>query len=322
MSQKNAANNASGHYLAYYELHKIPWELPAPVRFKDSDTGAIFELGRGPYNIPHLASPKTKIRAGGATLETKNDNYVLEGGTYFGVAIPVRLPESDRSPVVEPGFEELFRMSDDAARVIGLCLDQRTPLKRVAAYIRENRSDDKPGRTLATWQLSGGAAASICDKSVESVRMALDHALNPEVPPRVLLALRWYDLSKNASTGADRLVSLWVSLEALMGPVKNNRQLVGKTAQHLAGQEYGLCLNPDQIKQALGLEQILSWRNKIMHEGVSPVPWPVVPDDPRQRDWPQILCDIVGEILRHQLSASLTGALRRHIDAGLKMGSG
>ncbi|MBF8304468.1 MAG: Apea-like [Dehalococcoidia bacterium] len=235
------------------------------------------------------------------------------------MAIPVRFPEGNRSPRCEPGFEELFRISDDAAHVVGLCLDQRTPLKRVAAYIRQDRDKDKPGSMLATWQLSGGAAASISDKSVESVRLALDHARNPQVPPRVLLALRWYDLSKNASTGADRLVSLWVSLEALIGTERPQRELVTKTAQHLAKAEYGLGLRSAQIRQALGLDKMLAWRNKIMHEGVCPVPWPIVPGDPGQRDWPQILCDVVGEILRCQLSASLTGSLRRHIDAGLIM---
>lgn len=310
------------HYLAYYELHEIPWEIQAPVRFQDPDSGTIFELGHGPYHIPHLASPKVKLRAGGATLATFNDNYVLEGGTYFRVAIPVRLPAGNRSPRCEPGFEELFRMSDDAARVVGLCLDQRTPLKRVAAYIRQDRDKDKPGSIMAMWQLSAGAAASISGKSVESVRLALDHARNPQVPPRVLLALRWYDLSKNASTGADRLVSLWVSLEALVGPARPQRQLVQKAAQHLAQEKYGLGLSPEEVRKALGLDKMLAWRNKIMHEGVCPVPWPVVPGDPLQRDWPQILCDVVGEILRCQLSASLTGSLRRHIDAGLKMAAG
>src|SRR3990172_4476855 len=133
----------TGYYLVYYELHEIPWELPAAVRFKDEEAGTIFELGRGPYRVPRLASPTVSVRAGGARIETVNENYTLEGGTYFGVAVPVQLNAEKGAPLVEPAFEKLFQLSGDAARVVGLCLDQRAPLKKVAAYVRENREDSK-----------------------------------------------------------------------------------------------------------------------------------------------------------------------------------
>ncbi len=307
-----------GHYLAYYELHEIPWESPAPVRFKDNEDGTIFELGRGPYHVPRMASPTVVVHAGGARIETVNENYVLEGGTYFGMAVPVRLSEEKGSPLVEPGFEQLRRLTEDAARVVGLCLDQRIPLKLVAAYIKESRDNGKP-RMLTLWQVRSGGAASVSHQSVESIRVALSSALSAEVSPQVQLALRWYDLSKNATVGPDRLVALWIALEAIMAPVNSHAALVRKTSTHLAGANYGLGLNPEHIRIAIGFDRMLEYRNQIMHRGSWPVPWPVVPGDPERRDWPQILCDVVGEMLRQRLGAPLTGALARHASEGAKM---
>ena len=54
------------HYLAYDELHEIPWELPAPVRFKDSEGGTVFELGHGPCHVPPMASPTVVVRRRGS----------------------------------------------------------------------------------------------------------------------------------------------------------------------------------------------------------------------------------------------------------------
>ncbi len=309
----------NGHYLAYYELHEIPWELLAAVRFKDEDAGTIFELGRGPYHVPRLASPKVSIRAGGARIETVNENYVLEGGTYFGIAVPVRLGDEKASATIEPGFDRLWQLTEDAARVVGLCLDQRIPLKQVAAYVKENRNDGMPARMLTMWQLQSGAAACVSHQSAESIRVALSSALSVEISPQVQLALRWYDLSKAATVGPDRLVALWIALEALMAPVNSHAALMRKTCAHLARAEYGSGLNPEQIRDALGFDKMLEYRNQIMHRGSWPVPWPVVPGDPHRRDWPQILCDVVGEILRISLSAGTTGTLRRHIENGLRM---
>lgn len=309
----------NGHYLAYYELHEIPWDRAAPVRFKDSESGTIFELGRGPYHVPRLASPTVSVRAGGARIETVNENYVLEGGTYFGMAVPIRLQSESGKPLLEPGFEKLWQVTEDAARVVGLCLDQRIPLRQVAAYVKESRENGRPGRMLTMWQARSGAAASVSGQSIESIRLALSSALSTEVSPQVQLALRWYDLSKNATVGPDRLVALWITLETLMAPVRSHAALVRKTAAHLTGKEYGLGLSAEQIRFALGLDKMLDYRNQIMHRGSWPVPWPVVPGDPERRDWPQILCDVVGELLRRRLGAELTGSLAKHVSEGLRL---
>lgn len=312
----------NGHYLAYYELHQIPWEVSAPVRFRDSDSGILYELGSGPYHIPRLASPTVTVRAGGALIETVNENYILEGGTYFGVAVPVRLRQETAGGAFEPSFDRLMQISDDAARAVGLCLDQRIPLKRVASYLREDHGGGKRGRMLAMWQAWSGARASISPKTVESVRRGIDHLSQPDVSPRTLLALRWYDQSKAATVGSDRLIALWIALEALMAPVTRHTELVRKTAVHISGQEYGLALTPDEVRLALGLDKILEHRNKIAHEGVWLDPWPVTVADPEQRDWPQILCDVVGEVLRVRLGAAPTGVLTEHVEDGLTMGRG
>lgn len=198
----------TGHYLAYFQPHEIPWELPAPVRFKDDEAETIFELGRGPYHVPRMASPTISVRAGGACIETVNENYVLEGGTYLGMAVPVRLSRERGAPLIEPPFEQLLQISDDAAKVVGLSLDQRVPLKKVAEYVRKTPEEGKPGGMMVLWQAHSGAAASISEKSVESIRSALNNTLSREASPQVLLALRWYDQSKNATVGPDRLVAL------------------------------------------------------------------------------------------------------------------
>jgi hypothetical protein len=51
-------------------------------------------------------------------------------------------------------------------------------------------------------------------------------------------------------------------------------------------------------------------RNEIIHEGKRLIPWPVF-DDPIKRDWPQILDDIVGEILRYRMKATLARTLNK-----------
>jgi hypothetical protein len=316
------AEMTDAHYFAYYELHEIPWEIPAPIRFKDDEAGTIFELGHGPYHIPRMASPTVSVRAGGARIETVNENYVLEGGTYFGMAIPARLIQEEGSPLIDPSFEKLHQGSDDAAKAVGLVLDQRIPLGKVAEYVRKNFKDDKPGGMIVRWQMRSGAAASISQQSVESIRIALNNTLRTKASSQVILALRWYDQSKTSNIGPDRLIALWIALEALMAPVKSHADLVKKTTAHLACKDYALGLSAEQIKIALGLDRMLEYRNQIMHRGSWPVPWPVVPGDQQQRDWPQILCDVVGEMLRVSTGAALTGALARHVSQGHRQNGG
>jgi len=307
-------------YLAYYELHEIPWKLKDKIIFQDKKTGAQFQIGRGPYHIPLMASPEVKTRAGGATISTKNDSYVLEGGTYFGAAIPL-LPEGE--PYVSISLAEwdrLGQMADDAASCVGLCFDQRVSLKKVAEYIRFPESGGSRPRELYMWRAHPGAKASVSKRSVNSVERALNTMLYKQVSPATELALRWFEHSKAVMTGPDRLIALWIALEALFGPVERGTELVNKTARHLALKRYRLNLTPSEIKKALGLNYMREMRNEVVHSGVRWVPWPVS-DERRERDWPQILNDIVGEILRYRLNATLTMTLHKHVEEGQQRSS-
>ncbi len=72
------------------------------------------------------------------------------------------------------------------------------------------------------------------------------------------------------------------------------------------------------IKIALGLDRIRRARNESIPEGTRLIPWPVA-DDPENRDWPQILDDIVGEILRERLNATQTRTLDKHVKEGTRL---
>lgn len=259
-----------------------------------------------------MASPKSITAAGHARIETVNENYTLEGATYFALAIPIGVKGEGTAPEVSPDWDSLSQRADDAARTVGLCLDQRTPLKKVAEYVKITRDDGTVAGERFRWPVRPGAKASVSKRSSESVRRALGSALDSHVSPQTLVALRWYDQSKAATNGADRLLALWIALEALMGPGTQG-ELVEHTARHLAQKVYRLGLSPSQVTEALGLKQMRDVRNKVVHRGYSPEPWPVSSDS-QERDWPQILSDIVGEILRHHLNATLTRSMNRHIE--------
>ena len=304
------------HYLAYYELHEIPWKLPDPLRWIDPELGIHLGIGRGPYHVPRMASPVVTTRAGGAAFETVNENYTLEGPTYFALALPWLADWPHDSFAPEHEWDRVSQAADDMAGIVGLCLNQRLGLKRVAAYVKETRDDGRVGRMEVRAQLFSGAKASVTQRSGRSVARALDSVVKEKIPPNVITALRWYEQSKSAVVGADRLVALWIALEALAGPTRSHADVVSRTALTLTRKRFGLGADIGLIRDALGLNQMRLMRNRVVHEGQRHVPLPVA-DDPLSRDWPQILDDVVGEILRYRLSATLMGTLKAHYQKGL-----
>ena len=121
--------------------------------------------------------------------------------------------------------------------------------------------------------------------------------------------------------GADRLVALWIALEALMSPGSAPRPVAGSAADYLSKPVFKLSDNPVIISRALGLDTIRGLRNDVVRRGLREVPWPVA-DDPRKRDWPQILNVIVAEILRYRLSATLTREVNTHFKKGMELAGG
>lgn len=304
------------HYLAYYELHEIPWKLPDALRWSDPELGIHMGIGRGPYHVPRMASPVVTTRAGGAAFETVNENYTLEGPTYFALALPWLADWPRESFAPQHEWDRVSRAADDMAGIVGLCLNQRLGLKRAAAYLKETRDDGSAGRMEARAQLIAGAKAAVTQRSGRSVARALHKAATGKVSPNVSTALRWYEQSKSAIVGADRLVALWIALEALAGQTRGHAEVVSRTALTLTHKRFGLGADARLIRGALGLDRIRVMRNRVVHEGEREIPLPVS-DDPAERDWPQILDDVVGEILRYRLSATLMGTLRAHIKKGL-----
>ena len=305
------------HFLTYYELHDIPWRLTENVRLKDSETSLQVEIGRGPYIVPRMASPIEKTMAGGATMSTVNENYTLEGHTYVGVDLPLEAGVS--LGLFDPLWNELRGQADDIAATVSLCLGQRFSPKQVAQYTIELREDGSVGPMQFLGLMFPGAKASVSRRSIGSIRRAIDRLISG-VSPQTLVALRWHGQSKSVTIGADRLVALWIALEALMSPVSSHVELVNKTADALSLKKFGLGLSSRQVIDALGLNHIRRIRNEIIHHGKREVPWPVG-DDPTLRDWPQILNDIVEEVLRQRMRATPTKVLKAHVADGLKLTS-
>ena len=316
---RSKSQRPSTYYFAYYELHEIPWKLIEAIKLEVRSSGIQLQVGRGPYIVPREASPTLITSAGGARAETIREEFTLEGGTYFGIAIPaddVGWPRN--GPFPEDEWNKLSQYADDAASTVGLCLNQRRPLRKVAEYIRTDNKDGIPKNMLFRWPLTAGAKAAISKRSSSSIRRALGVSLSEQVSPQTQVALRWYEQSKSAAVGADRLVSLWIALEALMGR-GSHEMIVKRTAEYLTRKEFKLGPDADSIKSVLGLDQILQARNDIVHKGERMDPWPVS-DDPKKRDWPQILDDVVGEILRFRFKATLQRTLGKHIKRGLELG--
>lgn len=304
----------TGYYLAYYELHEIPWELELAegqrIRWMDDETGEVCELSHGPFYIPGMVLPEIRTRAGGATIEAVNDSRKLEGGTYFAVQLAVSMTAIGK-PVTEPKLPVLTQRADDLAASVGLALDQRLPLKKITGFVKHIGEDGKPYGFLAVWQASTGAKSVVSERSLGAVKGALEGVRNEAVAQKTLLALRWYEQSKAAAYGADRLLSLWIALEAMMPTVENHVQLVHAVAKELSNPQYGLDLAEGEVIRALGLEQMRKQRIQVVHDGWRPVPWPV-DINAGERDWPQILNDVVGEMLRMRLGIPPTGLLYKH----------
>ena len=110
---------SSSCYRAYYELHEIPWKLQDPIMLTSQPGGLQVHIGQGPFPVPSMASPVAVTRAGGALITFKNEDLVLEGHTYFGVAIP--LDKEDANLIQQPTgtrWDELAEFADDMASVL------------------------------------------------------------------------------------------------------------------------------------------------------------------------------------------------------------
>lgn len=302
----------AGYFLSYYELHEISWNIKGPVRLQDAVHGTQFHIGTGPFWIPDMASARIRTHAGGATLEAVNDITKLEGGTFFGIGRPV---SSDSASIP---WNEFKVWADDCAALVGLCLNQRFALQKRAQYVKHLDGDGSPRRESFMWDLFAGGRASVSERSTRSLIRAFDRLASGRVRPATLTALRWYEQSKRVTIGADRLVALWIALEALMPQAKAHDALVKLAAQELARPTYRLSARYKTVRRALGLDIIRRCRNAVIHEGLREVPWPVA-DDAEHRDWPQILNDVVAEILRDRFTATKTREVNRHFAKGLEL---
>ncbi len=314
MTENREAEDA--HYLAYFKLHDIPWKVEEKATFKDEFSTHQVQIGRGPYVVPRLATEEPETKAGGAEIRTVHENVVLEGQTYVGVAIPTSWANDQLTGGGDWG--ETTQLAEDIASCVSLCLSQRFAPQKVAEYVRGDDSEGSIKGMSFRWQLYPGARAFVSTRSIGSVRRALNRLHSQAISSgSTLVALRWHDQSKRTFAGPDRLVALWIALEALMGPVENHAELVEKTASQLAAKKYRLGVSAQRIRDALGLDHIRRARNEIIHEGRRDLRWPI-DASAEQRDWPQILNDIVDEILRRRLHATPTATLRKHVAEGLE----
>ena len=236
-----------------------PSGLPGEISGRDDLDATIFSLSA--HLLPHLWSPLSR-----------DLSKILEGETYFEVAIPVTR-WMGRS-ISQEDWTKLSEFAGDMASVVGLCLNQRTVLKKVAEYASEITPGQYPRSMEFRWEVHVGARASVSKRSSRSIQRAILTAMNEQVPPKSQAALSWYEHSKCVTVGADRLVALWIALKALMGE-SNHTRLVRKTAEYLAHKDFRLGLDSPGIVKALGLGHIRELWNKIVHQGVRWVPWPV-----------------------------------------------
>ncbi|MBI4305860.1 MAG: hypothetical protein HY678_06025, partial [Chloroflexi bacterium] len=281
------------------------------VRLRAQPSGIEVQIGRGPYRVPGMAMSKSVTRAGGAQFDLSNTVEELKDGTFLGVHIPMPVHKDHNPRARNAEWQVLSRQAEDVAATVGLCLRQRRPLQKVAEYIRP--LEYRKGYPQALFDLRGwpGHKASVSKRSTDAVRRSLGRVLDSDVRPNLLTALRWLEQSKEHRNGADRLVALWIALEALMAPSKDGRELVRKTAVHLAAKHYRLGMTADQIVPALGLDKMRQSRNDIVHRGARPEP--TFSPNREDRDFPQMLDDIVTEVLRYKLGAGPTTAVSDHV---------
>ncbi len=217
-----------GHYIAYLELHEIPWEVEGEVRFQTQASSGLVGLGRGPYTVPRFASPTVTIRAGGSVISTANENYTLEGETYVSVALPIESGADGLFIAANQEWPGLARLAEDVASTVSLCLRQRTPPKKVAEYVLKYK-EGRPSGEIIRWSAFGAASAAVSQDALQEIDRALMPVLDRSASPQTLLAMRWYNNSRTAIGGADRLLSLWIALEALVG--RGGQGVVGGGAQ-------------------------------------------------------------------------------------------
>ena len=136
-------------YLAYFELHEIPWKQADAVKLIRNSDGAQFQIGRGPYKVPDMAVPDVTTRAGGALIQMRGPEvHTIEGGHYFGVALPVEYPWQSGGPL-DPRWDALVQEAEDAAAVVSFCLKQRFAPRRIADFIRREAMHDGSGPAMA-----------------------------------------------------------------------------------------------------------------------------------------------------------------------------
>ena len=308
---------ASAYYKAYYELHELNWRVDAPVRIERADDDGLitgqYQVGHGPYRIPQLAKvDNVRTRAGDAVFVLDNSLFTLEGDTYCAIALAVDEAILDSSPPQWEEVRNLDEQADDAAAVIGLCLDQRFAARPISRHIE--RTELEVGKAPASFVLTGypAAKASMSQRSTKALLRSLGRIADRRPDVHTLTALRWLEQSKRVTNGADRLVALWIAAEALMGGAQGHKGLVRKLASELALKKYKLGLSADEVIRVFGLDQMRKVRNQIIHEGLRPDWWPVDPGN-EQRDLPQLLHEIVSTVIRNRLHATPTRAPREHV---------
>ncbi|MDA0232541.1 MAG: HEPN domain-containing protein [Chloroflexi bacterium] len=135
---------------------------------------------------------------------------------------------------------------------------------KVGEYVRLIKPDTSYGKSFR-FQGYAGAEAAVTTAAQEDIRRAVEAVANQHLAPQVYVALNWYDQSKRAETGADRLVALWIALEALMSIERSRGKLDTKAARFLSSEAFSLGIKTDRIHEALGLGEMRRLRNRIVH---------------------------------------------------------
>ena len=254
--------------------------------------------------------PVVATRAGGATASFANEVVTLEGGELVGIAFPMQEVTSFDD------WDDAAGQADDCAAIVGLCLNQRFAVLRRAQFARQHETAAEKRSDVFRFPLYSGGKASVSARSTRSMIRAIDRLVTGAIAPQTLTALRWFEQSKRVMNGADRVVALWIALEALFPRVRTHEKLVRSTARELTKAAYGLGSDPGEIISALGLQEIRGFRNQVIHEGARKFVARDLPGATHDRDYPQILNDIVAEVLRHRLHATKTREVNRHFVDG------
>lgn len=261
-------------YRAYFQLHDSPWEVAGPIIAWSPSRDIQIRVSRGPLYLPAMAAPKSRTVAGGARIEVADDLAVGDEQTWAAVAVTVgQMPPTNMTDWAT-WSDALFMRARGFMAVVGVVLRQRRPAIRLGEFF-EVHPDEGEVQTHFRWIAYGAHKITLDEQVAEEVRQTLATAVRQEgLPPRLASALEWLEQSKSADNGADRLQAAWTALDSLLGRGGSYADLVDKTAKELADPWYGLGLNVEQIKAALGLCEMQTLRNKITHRRYRPSPWP------------------------------------------------